>query len=57
MSIGGTPDYEDQIMKMHGIRKKYGYDSVKRCIMLLNTDLSKMNPIADNTVYPGGFVY
>lgn len=42
---------------LDAIRKKYGYDSVKRCIMLLNTDLSCMNPIADHTVYPGGFTY
>lgn len=42
---------------LDGIRGKYGYDSVKRCMMLLNTDLSKMNPIAEHTVYPGGFTY
>lgn len=28
MSIGGTTDYEDLIMKMHGIRKKYGQSCI-----------------------------
>ncbi len=63
MQLSIDPDFNRSMKQLKldemldGIRKKYGYDSVKRCIMLLNTDLSKMNPIADNTVYPGGFVY
>jgi len=38
------------------IRKKYGHDSIKRGMMLFNTELSAINPYADHTVYPGGFM-
>ena len=38
------------------VRNKYGYESIKRGIMLLNNELSEINPCADHTVYPGGFV-
>lgn len=35
------------------IRRRYGHDSIKRGTMLFNTELSKINPYADHTVYPG----
>lgn len=42
---------------MDDIRKKYGYGSIKRGVMLFNPELSKIDPRADHTVYPGGFTY
>lgn len=41
---------------VEAVRNKYGYESIKRGIMLLNNELSEINPCADHTVYPGGFV-
>lgn len=38
------------------IRLKYGHDSIKRGTMLFNKELSSINPCADHTVYPGGFM-
>ncbi len=39
------------------IRSRYGHGSVKRMSMLLNTDISAVDPGAEHTVYPGGFIY
>ncbi|MBR2295097.1 MAG: DNA polymerase IV [Clostridiales bacterium] len=37
------------------LRRRFGYDSIKRGIMLLDKDLSGLNAKEDNTVHPHGY--
>lgn len=56
--------FEDvnQRQKMHDleividkIRSHYGFDSVKRCSMLLDQELSDFNPKGDHVIFPVGY--
>lgn len=41
---------------MDRIRDKYGFNSVKRCCMLLDSALTDFNPKGDHTIHPVGYL-
>lgn len=47
---------EDFERSIDMIRQRYGHYSIQRGIMLMDTNLSRLDPVAEHTIYPEGFL-
>lgn len=47
---------EDLEIAIDSIRKRFGHFSVQRGIMLLDKELSNLDPVAEHTIYPESFL-
>lgn len=47
---------EDLEVAIDSIRKRFGHFSVQRGIMLLDKELSNLDPVAEHTIYPESFL-
>lgn len=47
---------EDLERSIDKIRQRYGHYSIQRGIMLMDDKLSRLDPIAEHTIYPEAFL-